>query len=73
MFKGMFYRPQRSWDKVIFSQASVILFTGGGLLPGGLNPPPTATATGGTHPTGMHSCSLLDSCEFLLPPMNTFT
>ena len=24
------YRPQRSWGKVIFSQASVILFTGGG-------------------------------------------
>ena len=23
------YRPQRSWGKVIFSQASVILFTGG--------------------------------------------
>ena len=25
-----FYRPQRSWGKVIFSQASVILLTGGG-------------------------------------------
>ena len=25
-----FYRPQRSWVKVIFSQASVILITGGG-------------------------------------------
>ena len=25
-----FYRPQRSWGKVIFSEASVILFTGGG-------------------------------------------
>ena len=24
------YRPQPSWDKVIFSQASVILSTGGG-------------------------------------------
>ena len=24
-----YYRPQRSWGKVIFSQASVILFTGG--------------------------------------------
>ena len=24
------YRPQRSWGKAIFSQASVILFTGGG-------------------------------------------
>ena len=28
-----FYRPQRSWGKVIFSQASVILITGGGGLP----------------------------------------
>ena len=27
-----FYHPQRSWGKVIFSQASVILFTGGELL-----------------------------------------
>ena len=26
-----FYRPQRSWGKVIFSQASVVLLTGGGL------------------------------------------
>ena len=37
-----FYRPQRSWGKVIFSQASVILFTGGGGLPQcmlGYNPP----------------------------------
>ena len=40
------YRPQRSWGKVIFSQASVILFTGGGclvlgggLLPGGVTDP----------------------------------
>ena len=68
------YRLQRSWDKVIFSQTSVILSTvgclvPGGLLPGGLllggpgpgglpdgDPPRTATAVGGTHPTGMHSC-----------------
>ena len=54
------YRPQRSWGKVIFSQASVILLTGGmsalGGVPGG-DPPGTATAVGGTHPTGMHSCS----------------
>ena len=30
----------------------------GGLLPGGCgdSPPVTATAVGGTHPTGMHSC-----------------
>ena len=39
------YRPQRSSGKVIFSQASVILFTGGGclvqgecLVPGGSGP-----------------------------------
>ena len=28
--QGYIYRPQRSWGKVIFSQACVILFTGGG-------------------------------------------
>ena len=66
------YHPQRSWGKVIFSQASVILSTGGFLVPGGClvlggvvpgpwgvpggDPPGTATAAGGTHPTGMHSC-----------------
>ena len=32
----IYYRPQRSWGKVIFSQACVILFTGGGRVwPGG--------------------------------------
>ena len=92
------YRPQRSWGKVIFSQASVILLTrgvpgpggclvsggawsqrvvhsprgvvhgprgcvvwgvpglGGRGVPGGEPPCKTATAVGGTHPTGMHSC-----------------
>ena len=48
------YRPQRSWGKVLFLQASMILLTAGG------DPPPPggrmATAAGGTHPTGMHSC-----------------
>ena len=29
------YRPQRSWGKVIFSQTSVILLTGGGASSGG--------------------------------------
>ena len=83
-FRCIYYRPQRSWGKVMFLQASVILFTEGlpgpggvpgpgGLLLGGVpgpggawsrgaggDPPPpgTATAAGGTHPTGMHSCSL---------------
>ena len=28
----LYYRPQRSWGKVIFSQASVILFTGEGVV-----------------------------------------
>ena len=60
-----YYRPQRSWGKVIFSQASVILLMGGGVCSGGVpapggvpggDPPGTATAAGGTHPTGMHSC-----------------
>ena len=31
-----FYRPQRSWGKVIFSQVSLILLIGGCLLLGGL-------------------------------------
>ena len=31
--KSHIYCPQRSWGKVIFSQASVILFTAGGGLP----------------------------------------
>ena len=31
----VYYRPQRSWGKVIFSQASVILLTGGCFLRGG--------------------------------------
>ena len=36
-----YYRPQRSWGKVIFSQASVILFTGGSAsVHAGIPPPP---------------------------------
>ena len=111
-----FYRPQRSWGKVIFSQASVILLTGGGCFLGGVlppggyflqggassrgrgassggvggassfggvlplrgasslggpggDPPGTATAAGGTHPTGMHSCltSVYLAEKFLIP------
>ena len=45
--------------KVLFLQASVIVLTGGCLLGGGAaggDPPRMATAAGGTHPTGMHSC-----------------
>ena len=41
VFITNFYRPQRSWGKVMFLHVSVILFTGGclvqgeGLVPGG--------------------------------------
>ena len=55
----LFYRPQRSCGKVMFSKASVILFTGGYLadtFPGQTPLQQTATASDGTHPTGMHSC-----------------
>ena len=58
---GIYYRPQRSWAKVMFLQASDILLTGGG---GGLPRPPRKETppvygqwAAGTHPTGMHSCS----------------
>ena len=52
------YRPQRSCGKVMFSQASVILFTGGGGMRGrGMcMAGEMATAADDTHPTGMHSC-----------------
>ena len=53
------YRPQRSWGKVIFSQASVILFTGGGgsaSVHVGIPPPPDQAGTPprgpGRHPPG---------------------
>ena len=70
-FKFLCYRPQRSCGKVMFSQASVILFTGGvwqtrhlsrhpppGRHPPGLTPPfqQTAIAADDMHPTGIHSC-----------------
>ena len=103
-----FYRPQRSCGKVMFSQASVILFTRGcvwqtppgrhppGRYPSGRHPtaqcmlgytpplpsacwdshspvqcmlgyaPQPATAVGGTHPTGMHSCLNLFFILYLL-------
>ena len=88
------YRPQRSWGKVIFSQVSVILSTGGGgrgmwhpsmpcsrgvsdpggvawsggSAPGGylVETPRTATAAGGTHPTGMYSCLQIDLWSSIL-------
>ena len=63
-----FYRPQRSYGKVMFLHVSVILFTlgSGRQTPPGRHPsrsdippsfhPGTATAADGTHLTGMHSC-----------------
>ena len=66
-----FYRPQRSWGKVMFLHVSVVLFTVRGGLPQGMlgyhppiaDTPPRAVhvgrceqQAGGTHPTGMHSC-----------------
>ena len=50
------YRPQRSWGKVIFSQASIILLTGAGASFGGLLPPGGAS-TRGVLPLG--GCFLL--------------
>ena len=43
---------------------------GGESAPGGggcawWRPPGTATAVGGTHPTGMHSCNIMMSCGII--------
>ena len=42
-----FYRPQRSWGKVMFLQVSVILFTGGlsASVHAGIHPPPPQEQT----------------------------
>ena len=57
---GHSYCPQQSCGKVIFSQASVILFTGGGCnwagTPRQVHPPTTITAAYVLHSTGMLSC-----------------
>ena len=57
----------------VFTHVCDSVYRGGGLLPGGVpgpgggvcsqggeveTPPVTVTAAGGTHPTGMHSCTL---------------
>ena len=49
------YRPQRSWGKVIFSQASVILSTGGCLLWGVSGPGVSAPRGGCLVPGGVWS------------------
>ena len=50
----VYYRPQRSWGKVMFLQASVILLTGGqgGTSPplGADTPPPEQTSPGADPP-----------------------
>ena len=46
------YRPQRSWGKVIFSQASVILSAEGSLLPTGV-PAPGGACSGGACSGGL--------------------
>ena len=33
----------------------------GGVCPGGCTPPEMTIEVGGTHPTGMHSCSLMET------------
>ena len=47
-----FYRPQRSWGKVMFLQASVILSTGGGVCLSACwdTPPPRADPPGAGTP-----------------------
>ena len=110
------YRPQRSWAKVMFLQASVILSTGGVCLsacwdtttppradtppgpfppiadtpvqqppleqtPPKTNPPGPDTPPGkqtpgysqraaGTHPTGMHSCVVIDLHQLHIKVLN---
>ena len=67
-----YYRPQTKFTKVMFLHVSVCpqgggdAWSGGGSAPRGVGVdiPPfvTATAAGGTHPTGMHPC-----LEYFLP------
>ena len=74
------YRPQRSWGKVIFSQASVILSTGGGVhgcWGGGLCSWGVCMAAGGVHGCGVGgkcvvargACMVAGGCAWLLGGM----
>ena len=67
-----------AWSRGVHGSGRCLLPGGWGcMVPGGLllvgggclveTPPPTATAAGGTHPTGMHSCWVL-----FLPPVMFF-
>ena len=51
-FSFIFYHPQRSWGKVIFSQASVILSTGGGDTWAGTPPAGPGAPPDQIHPPG---------------------
>ena len=68
IFYRIFFRPQTKFAKVMFLQVSVcprgVPAPGGGIWSGGVWTPPTlrATAAGGTHPTGMHSCLCCVHC-----------
>ena len=58
MGANSFYRPQRSWGKVMFSQACVILFTGGCLpqcMLGYHTPPRSRHPPGADTPQSRHT------------------
>ena len=70
--------PQRSWGKVMFLQASVILLTGGGGLPQcmlGYHPPGSIPPRWeqSPPPPGMQSCSLCHQKWIAWSPMWLFT
>ena len=73
-----YYRPQRSWGKVMFLHLSVILFTGGGCLPQcmleytplGQTPPPGQTPPCPVH-AGIHMTTAADSVRILLHGMHS--
>ena len=59
-----YYRPQRSWGKVMFLHLSVILFTGeGGVWSPGQTPPGTDT------PLGRHPPGQTLPCPWQTPPL----
>ena len=73
----LYYRPQRSWAKVMFLQASVILSTGEGCLPQCMlgcpppseqtpHPPPPPGADSGIRPTSGRYASYWNALLFRL-------
>ena len=60
------------WDLQAHTQGGLQVHTQGGVSQYALRqtPPPTATAAGGTHPSGMHSCHH-SFCSSLLPNYGT--